>query len=166
MRGWRSTIGPYAVAVALSSVSDRSADARQNPSNMSNQPLTVAVCTGTVEATVREYSLQRTSGPGGPSWQLVMQGGPVGKHPVLLPLPRATPELAADRVSLTYKTANGGRQVTLAATPAQSTLDVYVDFGLEVNVDANLDPRVDDMNTHGGAAMRCTIDSEAARAAP
>ena len=80
-----------------------------------------------------------------------------------LPLPRAAPEIAADHVSLTYKTANGGRQVTLTAAPGQSALDVYVDFGLEVNVDANLDPRVDDMNTHGSLAVNCTIDGGAAR---
>ncbi len=95
-----------------------------------------------------------------------MQGGPVGTSPVTLPLPRAAPEIAGGHVSLTYKTANGGRQVTLTAAPGQSALDVDVDFGLEVNVDANLDPRVDDMNTHGSRPMNCTIDEGAARANP
>lgn len=166
MRGWRLTIGLGAVAVALSSVSDRSVYARQNPSRAADRPVAVAVCTGTVDKAIREYSLRRTTTSNGPTWQVVMQGGPVGRNPVLLPLPHAMPEIAVDHVSLTYKTANGGRQVMLTAARGQSTLDVYVDFELEVNVDANLDPRVDEMNTHGSLAVTCTIDAEAARATP
>jgi len=163
MRGWRPAIGVAAVVAVLSSVSDKSAYGRQSPAGTPDGPLTVVSCSGTIENAVREYALRRIAGSNGPSWQLTMQGGPVGKNPVSLPLPRATPEVAADRVALTFKTANGGRQVTLTAASGAGQLDVYVDFGLEVNVDANLDPRVDEMNTHGSLAVRCTINAEAAR---
>ena len=95
-----------------------------------------------------------------------MQGGAVGKNQVSLPLPRATPEIATDHVALAFKTANGGRQVTLTAGSGAGRLDVYVDYGLEVNVDANLDPRVDEMNTHGAVAVQCVINADAARATP
>ncbi len=54
----------------------------------------------------------------------------------------------------------------LNAGTAASTVDVYVDFGLEVNVDPNLDSRVDDMNTHGAVPMRCTINAGAVGAKP
>ena len=150
-----------AVVAVLSSVSDKSAYARQSPAGTPDRA-TVVSCSGTIENAVREYALRRLEGSNGPSWQLTMQGGPVGKNPVSLPLPRAIPEVAADHVALTFKTANGGRQVTLTAGSGGGQLDVYVDFGLEVNVDANLDPRVDEMNTHGSLAVRCTINPEAA----
>jgi hypothetical protein len=166
MQGWHSWVGCGAVVVALSSVSDRSAYGVQNPPAQSHGPQSLVVCTGTVENQTREYALQRITGPNGPAWQLTMQGGPAGKNAVTLPLPRAVPEIAADHVALSYKTANGGRQVTLAAGPGASTVDVYVDFGLEVNVDANLDPRVDEMNTHGSVPVRCTINAGAASPNP
>lgn len=159
-------VGLGAVAVLLSSVSDRSTDAGQNPASAPDHAVPVVVCSGSLDNTIREYALRRSATPTGPSWQLTMQGGPVGKNPVTLPLPRAAPEIGADRVSLSFKTANGGRQVTLTAVTGPSALDVYVDFGLEVNVDANLDPRVDEMNTHGSLGVSCTIDAEAVRATP
>jgi len=163
MRGWRPVIGVAAVVAVLSSVSDKSAYARQSRPGTPDGALTVVSCSGTIDNAVREYALRRIEGSNGPSWQLTMQGGAVGKNPVSLPLPRAAPEVAADHVALTFKTANGGRQVTLTAGSGGGQLDVYVDFGLEVNVDANLDPRVDEMDTHGSLAVRCSINAGAAR---
>lgn len=76
-----------------------------------------------------------------------------------LALPGAHPSLTATSASLSYTNANGGRQVKLEVGPDHARLDVWVDYGLEVNVDPNLDPRVDELTTHGVLdALECTID--------
>jgi hypothetical protein len=117
--------------------------------------VTVVSCRVEGTPVARAYELQRRATAGGDAWQLVMRGGDAGTRPVVLPLPHAAPELAASGVTLTYRSGNGGRLVTLRATPA-STLDVWVDYGLEVNVDTALDPRVDLMNTDGAKPATCT----------
>ena len=59
---------------------------------------------------------------------------------------------------LRYKNANGGRMVTLDVTPGHASLDVFVDHGLEVNIEPDLDPAVDRMNTNGPlTALDCTV---------
>ena len=57
--------------------------------------------------------------------------------------------LAGLPLGLSFRNANGGRQVELEVTAGAARLDVYVDYGLEVNIDADLDPDVDRMNTEG-----------------
>jgi hypothetical protein len=61
--------------------------------------------------------------------------------------------------ALSYRNANGGRQVDLRVTPDGSHLDVWVDYGLEVNIEPDLDPRIDHMNTEGPlAGVRCVVE--------
>lgn len=110
-------------------------------------PSTPAVhCEGKAAAAGRQFVLERPA-PADP-WQLRYRDR---EHPrwIVLTLPGATPALADRTARLVFRNANGGRQVELVVTPAGARLDVYVDYGLDVNIDADLDPEVDRMNTEG-----------------
>jgi hypothetical protein len=92
-------------------------------------------------------------------WTLSMRPAP-GDDWIHLALPRAAPRVGKDTVSLSYRNANGGRQVELDVRPSGSRLDVWVDYGLDVNIEPDLDPDVDEMNTDGPIeALECTIAS-------
>ena len=52
----------------------------------------------------------------------------------------AAPVIGERTATLKYRNANGGRQVDLDAAPGRSRLDVYVDYGLDVNIEPDLDP--------------------------
>jgi hypothetical protein len=78
-----------------------------------------------------------------------MRSRKVGSAPVLLPLPDAKPAVADASLTLDYRTLNGGREVRWRIASSGSTLDVHANFELEVNVEADLDPRVELMNTDG-----------------
>ena len=57
------------------------------------------------------------------------------------------------------RTAGGPRRVCGGG----ASLDVWVDHGLDVNIEPDLDPRVDRLNTHGPiTALQCAIDVGAA----
>lgn len=90
---------------------------------------------------------------------MTMRSREAGASPVSLPLPDAKPQVTERRVSLEYRTLNGGRTISLTADAnGAARLDVYTNFELEVNVDANLDPRVELMNTDGPiTALACEI---------
>ena len=48
--------------------------------------------------------------------------------------------------------------MTLDVASDHARLDVYVDHGLEVNIEPDLDPAVDRMNTNGPlTALDCTV---------
>ena len=78
---------------------------------------------------------------------------------VRLSLRGAQPRIAGTALPRSpCKNANGGRQVTLDVTPEHASLDVFVDHGLEVNIEPDLDPAVDRMNTNGPlTALDCTV---------
>lgn len=98
----------------------------------------------------RVFELHRSGAPGGAAvWSLVMRGRETGDAPVRLPLPGAAPEIAGDRVTLDYQTQNGGRDIEWRVSAAGASLDVHANFELEVNVEPDLDPRVEQMNTDG-----------------
>jgi len=112
-------------------------------------------CTVPGDAEARTWVLEQASGSG--HWQLTFTSRTMTR-PVRLALPGARPAMSATGATLSYKNANGGRQVELKADEATATLDVWVDHGLEVNIEPDLDPRVDLMNTHGALeGVRCTI---------
>ena len=95
---------------------------------------------------------------GGQPWQLSMQDRESGTRWVRLALPGAAPAIGDGTATLRYKNANGGRQVTLEVAKDRARLDVYVDHGLEVNIEPDLDPAVDRMNTNGPLTMLdCTV---------
>jgi hypothetical protein len=101
----------------------------------------------------RTYELRRTMRGSAPSWTLVMRGRDAD---VELPLPGAEPVIGPDTARLAYRSANGGRLVDLDVSSGGASLTVWVDHGLEVNVDPDLDPRVDEMSIERTAA-RCEI---------
>lgn len=111
----------------------------------------------TAHGAAREYTLQQATTGGERQWVLAMTGGDAGDRPVRLRLPKARPEIGSDRATLAYRNANGGRQIDLRIEPSGSTVDVWVDHGLEVNIEPDLDPRVDLMNTEGRVPATCAI---------
>jgi hypothetical protein len=103
----------------------------------------------------RVYRLAQSDG----RWDLLFRNRETGDHWIRLALPNAEPVFAPDSVRLTYRNANGGRQADLTVTNTTSALDVWIDYGLEVNIEPDLDPKVDLMNTHGPLRdVRCIID--------
>ena len=97
-------------------------------------------------------------------WRLSMQDRESGAKWIRLSLPGAAPAIADGAASVRYKNANGGRQVTLDVAKDHARLDVYVDHGLEVNIEPDLDPAVDRMNTNGPlTALDCTVVGRAGR---
>lgn len=121
------------------------------------QPAAVVTCRVRDDARGRVYRLDREGGKDGPVWSLSMGSAESGE-PIRVRLPGAAPQIGPGRATLDYHNANGGRQVSLHAEPGSASLDVYVDYGLEVNVDPNLDPDVDRLNTNGPlTALDCTI---------
>jgi hypothetical protein len=116
------------------------------------------------DARRREFVLRRSDAPPAasgalePVWQLSMREAESKGAWIDLLLPGAKPALTAGTAKLSYRNANGGRQVDLEVSPSGSRLDVWVDHGLEVNVEPDLDPRVDRLSTDGPiTAVDCTI---------
>lgn len=69
-----------------------------------------------------------------------------------LPLPDAAVEEAPTRVTVASRSGNGGLNVALRVAGEDSSLDVFVNFELEVNVWRDLSPDVEGMNTDGPLA--------------
>ena len=113
-------------------------------------------CFGQGAAIGREFVLDR-AGAAGP-WRLRYRDR---EHPrwIVLALPGASPVVEGRVARLQYRNANGGRQVDIDIAPGKARLDVYVDYGLDVNIDADLDPEVDRMNTDGPlTAIECQVN--------
>jgi hypothetical protein len=105
-------------------------------------------CTVVDDPDGRIYELRRHPEPDG-DWMLMMHSRKAGSSPVILPLPDAKPDVSATRVVLSYETLNGGRHVDWRVTASGARLDVHANFELEVNIEPDLDPRVELMNTGG-----------------
>jgi hypothetical protein len=119
----------------------------------------------------REFALrpvpQAQTGRGAvaPGWQLSMREAESKGAWIDIRLPGAQPAITATAAKLSYRNANGGRQVDLDVSPSGSRLDVWVDYGLDVNIEPDLNPRVDRLNTEGPlTAVQCSIHSAAAPA--
>jgi len=119
-------------------------------------PLAVG-CSVVGDQDARVFELRRAPDPRGNDWVLLMKSRKAGSAPVILPLPDARPELSRTHVTLSNETLNGGRHIEWRVTPAGASLDVHVNFELEVNIEADLDPRVELMNTEG-ALTRLTCE--------
>jgi hypothetical protein len=114
------------------------------------------VCSGAGPAAGREFVFDRPAADR--PWRLSYRDR---EHPqwVRLWLPGATPEIGEGTARVKYRNANGGRQVELEVTPAGSRLDVYVDYGLDVNIEPDLSPDVDLMNTNGPlTSLQCRVE--------
>jgi hypothetical protein len=126
-------------------------------------PALITTCRAPSDPAGREWSLVREGATEAPQWVLVFRRGGAATPPVRLPLPAAAPTISRDRILFEAHSANGGRDVTLAATrDGSSTLDVFVNFELEVNVERDLDRAVETMNTEGPLAVSCLFEPPAA----
>jgi hypothetical protein len=120
---------------------------------------TVATCRAPDDPQQRAWSLARRND----AWLVVFQSRALDKPSVQLPLPDAAPQVSANMTRIAYKSANGGRTVDWTIADGPSTLDLYVSHGLEVNVEPDLDPAVDLMNTEGPIGVSCTRSGTGSR---
>lgn len=112
----------------------------------------VVECTVPDDPESRVFRLEQAEG----QWRLSLKSRETDGRWIHLTLPSAQPVVDGERVRLSYRNANGGRQIDLSVTDAGSSLDVWVDYGLEVNIEPDLDPKVDLMNTEGPLeGVRC-----------
>jgi len=119
---------------------------------------TVATCRVPDDPLRREWRLERRdTGASSQEWRVLFRGRMLDRPVVELRLPGATPVIVPGEVRLSYATANGGRSVEWRAVNGPSTLDLHVSHGLEVNIEADLDPAVDHLNTEGPLAVVCSV---------
>jgi hypothetical protein len=106
----------------------------------------------------RVYRLEQQSSGGKSVWQLSMRRRESGARWIRLALPNAAPTIGDGTASLLYRNGNGGREVMLDVKPGAARLSVFVDYGLDVNIEPDLDPDVDHMNTGGPlTSVDCTV---------
>jgi hypothetical protein len=118
----------------------------------------VVGCSVVGDPDARVYELRRQPEAAGAGWLLMMRSRKAGAAPVVLPLPDARPDVTASKVTLSYATLNGGRHVEWSVASSVATLDVHANFELEVNIEPDLDPRVELMNTDGPiTTLTCAI---------
>ena len=114
------------------------------------------VCTGTGPAAGREFVLDRPVADR--PWRLSYRDR---EHPqwIRVTLDGAAPVIGERTATLSYRNANGGRQVDLDVADTARALDVYVDYGLDVNIEPDLDPEIDRMNTDGPlTTLQCRVE--------
>lgn len=114
----------------------------------------VATCRAPGDAQQRTWILERRDA----AWRIVFRSRALDKPQVVLLVPNAAPVIGEREIRLSHKSANGGRTIEWRMTNGASTLDLYVNHGLEVNVEADLDPAVDLMNTDGPIDVSCGFD--------
>lgn len=112
-----------------------------------------ATCRAPGDPQQRAWTLERRAD----AWQIGFTSRSLDRPRVTLPLANAQPVIGTNAIRLSYKSANGGRAIEWQITRGPSTLDLQVNHGLEVNVEADLDPAVDHMNTDGLLKVACEI---------
>jgi len=119
---------------------------------------TVATCRVPNDPQQRAWSLERAA----PSaWRVVFTSRALDKPRVELPLADAQPVITASNVRLSFASANGGRRIEWTIANGPSSLDLQVNHGLEVNIERDLDPAVDQMNTEGAIQVDCVMARKA-----
>lgn len=114
-----------------------------------DEPRVVTVCTSPGEGGARTFRLESEGPADAPRWFLALNDASTKGQWLRVALPDARPQVAADGVTLDYRSVTGGVIVVLEARRDGSLLDVYVSYELEVNIDTSLDPRIDLLNTDG-----------------
>lgn len=118
------------------------------------QPSPVATCHSVGLEPTRTWRFERE----GAQWQVTHWTGTDARDVARVVLPPATAvQLSAAALLVRGKTSNGGIDVSLTGSPAKATLDIYVSYELEVNVDASLTPKIDELNTEGPIGVRCEL---------
>lgn len=108
------------------------------------------VCTSIGLDPARRWTFEPTDD----TWRVTHTLGETART-VTLVLPRATATFTDEAITLRSRTANGGIDVTLNGTWTHATLDAYINYELEVNVDASLTPEIDDIATEAPTGVRC-----------
>ena len=114
---------------------------------------TVATCRVPDDPHQRAWSLERTA----TAWTVVFTSRSLDQPRVELPIPLPPHPVDSSGVTLFYASANGGRHIDWKIKHGASSLNLQVNHGLEVNVERDLDPAVDLMNTEGTLAVECVI---------
>lgn len=118
------------------------------------QVATVATCRVPNDPQQRVWSLERLAS----SWQIAFSSTTLDRPHVVLPLRNARPRIEEQSIGLSLASANGGLTVDWTIQPGgASWLDLQVNHGLEVNVERDLDPAVDNMNTNAPIRLECSI---------
>jgi hypothetical protein len=115
---------------------------------------TVATCRVPGDPQQRTWSLERVAAS---AWRVVFSARSLDQPRVELPLASAQAVITESRIAISYASSNGGRTIDWTITNGPSSLDLRVNHGLEVNVERDLDPAVDLMNTEGEIALTCSI---------
>jgi hypothetical protein len=115
----------------------------------------VATCRAPGDSQQRTWILERRDA----AWRIVFRSRALDKPQVVLAIPNAAPLIGDHEIRVSHTSANGGRTIEWRITNGPSTLDLYVNHGLEVNVEADLDPAVDLMNTEGTIDVTCGFDA-------
>ena len=115
----------------------------------------VATCRVPNDPQARTWSLERAAPD---AWRVVFSSKSLDKPRVELPLGNASPIVDRSKITLAFASANGGRAIAWTITDRASTLDLRVNHGLEVNVERDLDPAVDLMNTDGPIEVSCSTN--------
>ena len=115
---------------------------------------TLATCHVPGDSQQRVWILERDAGAA-QQLSVVFRSPGLDRPRVALQLAGATILTTDTEIRVAAKSANGGRSVDWRITNGPSTLDLYVNHGLEVNVERDLDPAVDLMNTDGPLAVEC-----------
>ena len=111
----------------------------------------VATCRVPGDPQQRTWILERRDA----AWRIVFRSRALDKPQVILLIPNAAPVISESEIRVSHQSANGGRTIEWRVADGASTLDLYVNHGLEVNVEADLDPAVDLMNTDGPLEVIC-----------
>ena len=114
---------------------------------------TVATCRVPNDPDERVWSLERAAPD---RWLVVFTSKSLDKARVELPIANAAPAMTDSMISLAFASANGGRRIDWQITNGPSSLDLLVNHGLEVNVERDLDPAVEQMNTDGTIELACS----------
>jgi hypothetical protein len=118
----------------------------------------IAECRLPEDADGRIFQLVDRGSDRDPRWWLTLRSRALAARLIELPLPAAKVRREAARITVSSTSANGGLAIDLVAAAAGATLDVFVNFELEVNVWRDLSPEVERMNTGGPRRdARCVI---------
>jgi len=126
---------------------------------LANDPVAaIARCAVIDDPQGRVYELLQSGEGASTRWRLGMRSREAGERQVVMPLPDAKPVLNGKEIVVDYRSLNGGREVRWKVAASGASLSVYANFELEVNVEADLDPRVDLMNTDGPISrLSCSL---------
>lgn len=118
----------------------------------------VATCRVPGDPQQRVWSLERLPS----SWRIAFSSKTLDRPRVELPVD-ANVEIGVrpriqHPITFVYASSNGGKRIDWKIANGASTLDLMVNHGLEVNVERDLDPAVDLMNTDGPIDVICSTN--------